>query len=167
MSPEQWLQGEVSGASDVYALGISVIELLLGRFLGRFPLDRMSFEMAKADAIETLDSPGSMQKLLLDSVISFLPADRPSAAAVLDQSIELLDATKTTTDLINLHQLSRRIREDGLESLSEDRCDSPLCFDRSNTDRATTLYSTVASAHSLDAHSNPTDQLNPSQNQEK
>ena len=57
MSPEQWLQGEVSSASDIYALGISVIELLLGRFLGRFPLDRLSFEMAKANAIEALDSP--------------------------------------------------------------------------------------------------------------
>ena len=91
-------------------------------------------------------------------MISFLPADRPSAATVLDQSIEPLMPQKhnqISSTFINCHAGYERVAWKVYPR--SEPCDPTLT--------EPPLNSTVASTHSPAAHSNPTDHSTPSQNQ--
>ncbi len=95
MAPEQWLENELTGAVDVYALGITLIELLKGSAADRLPLRADKYHAGRDAQIAELRDPrwGSVwwRRLeeLVQDMLSFDPADRPTAEHVQDVCVEL------------------------------------------------------------------------------
>jgi serine/threonine protein kinase len=95
MAPEQWLENDLSGAVDVYALGITLIELLKGSAADRLPLRSDKYNAGRDGQISALRDPrwGSVwwRRLeeLVQDMLSFDPEDRPSAEYVQDVCVEL------------------------------------------------------------------------------
>ena len=97
MAPEQWLYRSVSDKVDVYALGVTFVELLAGATLERAPLDEVRFADHMAAAVAAVvgeDVPprlADMLRELLSRMLAFDPKARPSAAEVHDQALQIAD----------------------------------------------------------------------------
>ncbi len=96
MAPEQWLTGQAGHAVDVYALGVTLVELLTGQTLARAPLQPEAFEAhvaaATADAAVTAGAHAHAVSALLHRMLAYRPDDRPTAAQVYDAALALADA---------------------------------------------------------------------------
>ena len=98
MAPEQWLYREVSHKVDVYALGVTLIELLAGAALERPPLDPERFATHMDAAVRAVVDPGLPAGVPADlaalahRMLAFTAADRPDACAIHDHLLELVDA---------------------------------------------------------------------------
>ena len=88
MAPEQWLGGAVGPEVDIYALGITMLELLSGTWIDRLPLVEDRFDRLRDSAVHSVRDPrwggvwwrdlsGLVQRML-----SMDPADRPTAKEV-------------------------------------------------------------------------------------
>ena len=88
MAPEQWMNGPMSAAVDIYALGITMLELLTGRASERLPLRADKFIEARERQISGVRDPrwGTVWwrelERLLGGMIALDPADRMSAEEV-------------------------------------------------------------------------------------
>jgi len=95
MAPEQWLGGTVGPAVDVYALGISLLELLCGEWTPRLSLRVDQFEQERDAAIERVRDPlwGAVWWrelfVLLQAMLSLSPDDRPRARDVQETLLDL------------------------------------------------------------------------------
>ncbi len=97
MAPEQWLYGSVGHGVDLYALGVTLAELLIGKNLGRAPLQPEAFR-AHVDAVvaEILRPAWSLETRtgiahLLAGMLTHSPAVRLDAASVHDLAQGLAD----------------------------------------------------------------------------
>lgn len=95
MAPEQWLGSDVTGAVDVFSLGITLIELLKGEGAERLPLRSDKFNAGRDAQIQALRDPRwgtvwwrRLEELLQD-MLSMDPVDRPPPDRVHDVCIEL------------------------------------------------------------------------------
>ena len=98
MAPEQWHESGLSGAVDIFALGITLIELLSGRSATRLPLRSDLFTAKRDEQIESLRDPrwGAIWwrevASLLTTMLSFEGTVRPSPEEVHDRCVELSEA---------------------------------------------------------------------------
>ena len=88
MAPEQWMNEQVTAAVDVFALGITMIELLSGQAAKRLPLRPDKYNAGRDQQIAAIRDPRwggvwwrSFEELLQD-MLSVDPVDRPSADRV-------------------------------------------------------------------------------------
>ncbi|MCB9679210.1 MAG: serine/threonine protein kinase [Alphaproteobacteria bacterium] len=81
MAPERWIEGIAEAPSDVFSLGITLVELASGEAVGRPRLSREGFDADLAEPIARLDAWPELRDLARE-MVAFSPADRPSAAAV-------------------------------------------------------------------------------------
>jgi serine/threonine-protein kinase len=97
MAPEQWLNEDLTPAVDIFALGITLIELLKGAGAGRLPLREDKYNAARNKHIQEVRDPvwGAVwwRKLeaLLQGMLARDPQDRPSAETVHERCLELSD----------------------------------------------------------------------------
>ena len=97
MAPEQWLYQAVSNKVDVYALGVTLVELLAGAALERAPLDPERFRLhmdAAIYAVVAADLPQATKQQLADlctQMLAYDPADRPSAAEVRETAMAIVE----------------------------------------------------------------------------
>jgi serine/threonine protein kinase len=95
MAPEQWLGEGLTATVDVFALGITMIELLKGAPAERLPLRPDKFNAGRDAQIAGIRNPrwGTVwwRKLeeLLQDMLSLDAADRPSAEHVQDICVQL------------------------------------------------------------------------------
>ena len=90
MAPEQWLYGNASHKVDVYALGVSLVEILSGLHMERAPLAPEAFahhmEAVRA-AVRNPSWPAELADeidLLLVRLLAFDADDRPDASEVFE-----------------------------------------------------------------------------------
>ncbi len=100
LSPEQ-VRGEmVSGASDVYALGLVLLEALTGeRAYGGPPVEAALARLSRAPLIPTSLPTGWSS--LIASMTQFAPSDRPSAHDVGERLRALADGVAPAVDLLD------------------------------------------------------------------
>ncbi len=79
MAPEQFLQGEVGAGNDVYALAVTLWELVVGRSWERPPLGEERFARR---VLEQIEEAPDVLKPLLRQMTAWLPEQRPTAAEV-------------------------------------------------------------------------------------
>ena len=98
MAPEQWLENTSSSSVDVYALGRTALEMLLGRLIPRTPLDpRLHREQLQTHLQEIpRDAPSRILfdagvQLLMD-MLSHDPNLRPTVEVVADRALALAEA---------------------------------------------------------------------------
>lgn len=94
MAPEQWLYSAVSHKIDIYALGITLCEALVGRPVERPPLEAVRYDDhmdAVVDHVVQPDWPPGARSLLR-SMLAYEPDQRPDASAVADACLQLADA---------------------------------------------------------------------------
>ncbi|MAY81506.1 MAG: hypothetical protein CL930_12065 [Deltaproteobacteria bacterium] len=97
MAPEQWLNEELTPAVDIFALGITLIELLKGEGASRLPLREDKYSTGRDAQIREIRDPvwGAVwwKKLegLLQGMLARDPESRPSADLVHEQCLELSD----------------------------------------------------------------------------
>ncbi|MFM2244657.1 MAG: hypothetical protein RL071_731, partial [Pseudomonadota bacterium] len=87
MAPEQFLANESSEKVDIYALGVTLLELLAGRQLARAPLQPEPFAAHVRAALDAVlvawaPQPRATAHALLRSMCAWQPEDRPRAAEV-------------------------------------------------------------------------------------
>ena len=97
MAPEQWLHNRVSSAVDVYALGLTALEMLLGQLLPRMPLDSVCFHQEMCKRFATLQVEGTpilvdTLKSLLWDMLQFHDDQRPSMEQLLSRSEGVFEA---------------------------------------------------------------------------
>ncbi|MEZ4317323.1 MAG: serine/threonine-protein kinase [Myxococcota bacterium] len=88
MAPERWIDGIAEAPSDVFSLGITLVELASGAPVARPRLSREGFEADLAGPLESLAEWPELQSLAAD-MVAFSPDDRPSAAEVGRRAAEL------------------------------------------------------------------------------
>jgi serine/threonine protein kinase len=105
MAPEQWL-GESYGAPvDVYALGVTLYEIVSGRSWERPPLARTPFEHNVGAQLDAAEGVPESVLALLAGMLSFEGQDRPTAAEV----CERVDAALTDAPGETLGRFARGI----------------------------------------------------------
>jgi len=95
MAPEQWLGESLTAKVDVFALGITMIELLSGKPAERLPLRPDKFNAGRDSQIASIRDPRwgtvwwrQLEELLQD-MLSKDPEDRPTAERVQDICVQL------------------------------------------------------------------------------
>lgn len=90
MAPEFWLGEPIGPAYDVYALGVTLLELLTGVPPERIVADRRRYQASLATRLGEVRGvqPGTID--LLASMLAFDASDRPSAGEVEDQAAGLV-----------------------------------------------------------------------------
>ncbi len=97
MAPEQFLGGKIGHASDIYALGVVLMELLLGRALERLPVEAERFELARRRLLSELSelemptSWGIELVTLVERLLSLTAEERPSGKALRNEALALAD----------------------------------------------------------------------------
>lgn len=81
MAPERWLDGVSEAPSDVFSLGVTLVELAGGRDLPRVRLSRASFEADIDEALEALGDTPALAELARE-MLAFDAEERPTAAQV-------------------------------------------------------------------------------------
>jgi serine/threonine protein kinase len=81
MAPERWLHGVAGVPSDVFSLGITLIEIVSGHPVERVRLSESAFEADLDEALGHLDQWPEIAELTRQ-MCAFLPDDRPSPADV-------------------------------------------------------------------------------------
>lgn len=97
MAPEQWLLGASSNKVDIYALGVTLVEVSTGMHMERAPLDEAAFN-AHMEAVReaVLDSRWplafrqGMDRLLM-GMLAFSPDARPDAGEAYEALAQLAD----------------------------------------------------------------------------
>jgi serine/threonine protein kinase len=79
MAPERWLHGSAEAPSDVFSLGVTLVELWRGAPVARFRLARAAFEQ---DVATALDGAPPAVAAFFASLLSFDADQRPDAATV-------------------------------------------------------------------------------------
>ncbi|MCP4803915.1 MAG: protein kinase [Proteobacteria bacterium] len=101
MAPERWLHGVAGPESDIFSLGVTLWELLVGAKFERLPLSEAHFDDKRQEQIRALEhrTPldpaglGAAQELLR-GMLEFDPARRPTAAQVEERASDLLESTR-------------------------------------------------------------------------
>ena len=88
MAPEFWVQEPIGSAYDVYALGISLLELLGGQAPERPPMEKARLDAFMDERIRPLGLPPGADALLR-GMVAFQAQDRPTAAEVQERASEL------------------------------------------------------------------------------
>ncbi len=81
MAPERWLDGVAEAPSDVFSLGITLLELLAGRPIERPRLSPGAFSSDIAEALTVVDAWPEVRGLV-QVMVAYDAEDRPSAAKV-------------------------------------------------------------------------------------
>ena len=99
MAPEQWMNDKITAAVDVFALGITMLELFSGEPAQRMSLRRDRYNTLRDKQIRAIRNPRwggvwwrSLQALLQD-MLSIDPIDRPSADRVQEVCTRLSEET--------------------------------------------------------------------------
>ena len=98
MAPEQWMSGTASHPVDIYALGVSLVELLTGAPLSRAPLQAERFAAhleAAAEAAGGAARSAAVTQLVRD-MLAYDAEARPAAAEVRDRALTLADVAPGT-----------------------------------------------------------------------
>lgn len=84
MAPESWLRLEQGPPADVFALGVTLLHLLGVSTAERWPLDRVHFDRAVAEALASAAPLAEVPELqaLLSRMLAWEPVDRPDASEV-------------------------------------------------------------------------------------
>ncbi|MDX9723571.1 MAG: serine/threonine-protein kinase, partial [Myxococcota bacterium] len=118
MPPEQYL-GQVSAASDLYALGATLLNLVSGRAPREF-----SFESGRIELPEELPMAAGMRRLLT-ALLEPAPRDRPkSARDARDLRLDPTPATSTLKPSAEVHALVPL--KDALPALIQSDDDTPI-----------------------------------------
>ena len=94
MAPEQWLHGVADHPVDIYALGVSAVELLAGTAGRRAPLADHLFECHLSETLAALPADLPLREpiaALLREMMHFLPEERPGADEVSERLLLLSD----------------------------------------------------------------------------
>lgn len=97
MAPEQWLYGEASNKVDVYALGVTLVEVSTGMHLERPPLEESAFQAHMQAVREAVVDPSWPRGFaadfdrLLGAMLAFRPEQRPDAGEVYETLAHLAD----------------------------------------------------------------------------
>jgi len=95
MSPEQWMNEELTAAVDVFALGITALELMSGQWGERLPLRSDKYNAGRDRQISQLRDPrwGSVWwrqlEELLQDMLAFDASERPSSESVQERCVQL------------------------------------------------------------------------------
>lgn len=98
MAPEQWLENTSSSSVDVYALGRTALEMLLGRLVPRTPLDprlhreQLQIQLQSVSIDETPRVVFDTGLRLLMEMLSHDPNLRPTVEEVADRALALAEA---------------------------------------------------------------------------
>ena len=87
MAPERWLEGIANSPSDVFSLGITLLELLTGAPVSRPRLARASFDEDLRSACSAVEDEAL--RAFVASMCAFEPAMRPVASEVIRVCREL------------------------------------------------------------------------------
>lgn len=93
MAPEQWMLNASTEKVDIYALGLTLLELLHGELLPRLPLDRTLHQQTVEQYLRVSmpDIVSTKSRDLLRSMLAFEPKDRLSAGEVRNICLDILD----------------------------------------------------------------------------
>ena len=90
MAPERWLEGVADAPSDVFSLGVTLIELLSGEAMRRPRLARASFDSDLDAALEALE-PWPELRELAQQMCAFETEARPGASVVRERCAQLAE----------------------------------------------------------------------------
>ncbi len=88
MAPEFWIQEPIGPGYDVYALGVTLLELLSGQSPDRAPMEAERFAAWREARVNALGVTGGLRTLLVD-MLAFEARHRPSAAFVQERAADL------------------------------------------------------------------------------
>jgi serine/threonine protein kinase len=99
MAPESFMLNDIGPAVDIYALGISMIEMLSGQKIGRCPLSPGPFATHIDALVLAVDQPewgarwkGNLHELL-HGLLTWEAGDRPTAKECSDEMLDLSERT--------------------------------------------------------------------------
>ncbi len=81
MAPERWLEGIADAESDVFSLGVTLVELLTGEPVERPRLSRAAFQEDLEGSLARLAAWPEIQDLA-ERMCAYSPTDRPSAREI-------------------------------------------------------------------------------------
>lgn len=93
LAPEQWLYRQVSSAVDVYALGVTIIELLTATAFEQPPLMQDAYQNHIEPFLDRLPPSPWMTRArpFIAQMLAYDPEARPSAGEVHDHFLTLID----------------------------------------------------------------------------
>ena len=88
MAPEFWIQEPIGAAYDIFALGVSLLELLSGQPPERAPMEEVRFGVWRDEKTAFPDLPEPARALLRD-LLAYNALDRPSAASAFERATDV------------------------------------------------------------------------------